>query len=139
MTFGLAPISILASGSLEEAQNLGFANWSPPREFGTRQAFLKNAVASTYRRRLQEEAEANAAAAGLSMRATHRALATTKRRPIVRPVPSSENTRNQPRIVPRKTVGSGALTKAEQPLPPRTQPPPIPEYSAARPRQSDIP
>ena len=141
MTFGLAPISILASGSLEEAQNLGFANWSPPREFGTRQAFLKNAVASAYRRRLQEEAEANAAAAGLSMRATHRALATTKRRPIVRPAPS-ENIRHQPGIVPRKTVGSGALTKAEQPLLPRTpqtQPPPIPEYNAARPRQSDIP
>jgi hypothetical protein len=141
MTFGLAPISILASGSLEEAQNLGFANWSPPREFGTRQAFLKNAVASTYRRRLQEEAEANAAAAGLSMRATHRALATTKRRPIVRPAPL-ESIRNQSRIVPRKAVGSGALTKAEQPLlpqTPQTQPPPIPEYSAARSRQSNIP
>jgi hypothetical protein len=141
MTFGLGPISILASGSLAEAHNLGFANWSPPREFGTRQAFLKNAVASTYRLRLQEEAEANAAAAGLSMRATHRALATTKRRPIVRPAPS-ENVRNQPGVVPRKTVGSGALTKAEQPLPPRTpqmQPPPIPEYNAARPRQPDIP
>jgi len=142
MTFGLAPISILASGSFEEAQNLGFASWSPPREFGTRQAFLKDAVASTYRRRLQEEAEANAAAAGLSIRATHRALATTKRRPVARPAPSSESIRNQPGVVPRKTVGSGALTKAEQSLPPRTpqtQAPPIPEYSAARPRQPDIP
>jgi hypothetical protein len=142
MTFGLRPISILASGSFEEARNLGFTNWSPPREFGTRQAFLKNAVASTYRRRLQEEAEANAAAAGLSMRATHRALATTKRHPIVRPAPSSESVRNHPGVVPRKTVGSGALTKAEQPLPPRTpqtQAPPIPEYNAARPRQPDIP
>jgi hypothetical protein len=140
MTFGLAPIAILASGSLEEAQNLGFTNWSPPREFGTRQAFLKHAVASTYRRRLQEEAEANAAAAGLSMRATYRALATTKRRPIVRPAPS-ENSRNQHGVVPRKAIGSGALTTADQALPaqiPQIQPPPITDDNAARPRQSDI-
>jgi hypothetical protein len=142
MTFGLGPISVLACGSFEEAENLGFANWSPPREFGTRQAFLKNAVASTYRRRLEEEAEAKAAAAGLSMRATHRALATTKRRPIVRPAPPSENVRNPTGVVPRKRVGSGAPTKTNQPLPPRTpqmQPPPIPQYNTARPRQAAVP
>jgi hypothetical protein len=142
MTFGLGSFSALASGSLEEAHNLGFTNWAPPREFGTRQAFLKNAVASTYRRRLQEQAEAKAAAAGLSMRATHRALATRGRRPIVRPAPSSENVRNQTAGVPRKSVGSGPSIKAEQPLPPRSpqlQPPPIPQYNMARPRQPDVP
>ena len=143
MTFGLETISLLASGSFEEAQNLGFANWSPPREFGTRQAFLKTAVAQSYRHRLQEEAEAKAAAAGLSVRATHRALATTKRRQIVRPAASSENVRNQTAVVPRKSVGSGASTKAEQPLPPTTPqmhpPPPIPQYNVARPRQPDVP
>ena len=142
MTFGLGVISILASGSFEEAQNLGFANWSPPREFGARQAFLKNAVAQTYRRRLQEEAEAKAAAAGLSMRATHRALAITKRRPIVRPAVSSENVRSQFGAVQRKSVGSGASTRSEQPMPPRTpqmQPPPIPQYHVARARTADVP
>lgn len=142
MTFGLGSMSLLASGSFEEAQQLGFTNWSPAREFGTRQAFLKGAVASTYRRRLQEEAEAKAAAAGLSMRATHRALATTKRRPIVPPVPSAQNIHNQTGVVARKSVGSGASTKAKQPLPPRTphlQPPPILQYNTARPRQAAIP
>ena len=143
MTFGLGTISLLSSGSFEEAQNLGFANWSPPREFGTRQAFLKTAVAQSYRHRLQEEAEAKAAAAGLSMRATHRALATTRRRQIVRPAVSSENVRNQTAVMPRKSVGSGASTKAEQPLLPTTPqtqpPPPIPQYNVARPRQPDVP
>lgn len=135
MTFGLGPISLLTTGSFEEAQNLGFANWSPPWEFGTRQAFLKNAVASTYRRRLQEEAEAKAAAAGLSMRATHRALATTKRCPIVRPALTSENMPNQNGVVPRKAIGSGAST----PRTPQLQPPPILQYNMARPRQAAVP
>lgn len=142
MTFGLGPVSLLATGSFEEAQNLGLVNWSLPREFGTRQAFLKNAVASTYRRRLHEEAEAKAAAAGLSMRATHRALATTKRRPIVRPALSSENMRNENAAIVRKAIGSGASTRAEQMLPPRTpqsQPPPIPQYNISRPRQPATP
>ena len=143
MTFGLQTISVLASGSFEEAENLGFTNWPPPREFGTRQAFLKTVVAQTYRRRLQQEAEAKATAAGLSMTATHRALATTKRRPIVRPAGSSESDRNPSGSVPRKSVGSGSTMRVDKPLPPTTPqlqpPPPIPQYNVARPRHPDVP
>ncbi len=114
MTLGLGSIATLASGSFEEAQNLGLAHWTPPREFGKRQAFLKDAVASMYRRKLQEEATAKAAKAGVPIRATNRALAPT-RRVIPSTMPSPDSMRPQTGLVPRKSVGSGASSPPSQP------------------------
>lgn len=135
MTLGLDSITRLASGSFEEAQNLGLSHWSPPREFGKRQAFLKDAVASTYRRRLQEEAKAKAIEAGISMRATHRALA-----PMRRTIPSSENVHSQSGLLTRKSVGSGVSTRA-YPYPtsqPRQLQPSLPFHRDAVPPIPDL-
>ena len=104
MTLGLTPLSALISGSFEAVKTLGLVNWTPPREFGTRQAFLKDAVASAYRRGVHQEAEAKAAKASKPITATNRALAPATWR--VLPV--------NPGVCSRKTLPSGPPRGQEQ-------------------------
>ena len=101
MTFGLSAIMELSSCSFEDARSCGWTRWSPVAGTDKEPAFLIDAVASIYQRRLIEEAEAAAARAPLPRKASGRARCSRKRHTA-----HGDVLRIQTQNLPRKAVGS---------------------------------